>query len=118
MKLVIAERETAALASELDADTSRTIVSSWLLHTELHCAAGRHPEDIDPARVNAMTDLVILVDITRGDLISAGTHTPLRSHDAIHLAVALRLAADEIITYDAELADAAGRAGLTVLSPS
>ena len=51
-------------------------------------------------------------------MISAGTHAPLRSNDAIHLAVAIRLGVDELVTDDQELADAATSAGLTVLAPS
>ena len=58
-----------------------------------------------------------LVDLTRGDLLAAGTLTPLRSNDAIHLAVALRLGVDEIVTYDTELIDAARNAGLMVVVP-
>lgn len=118
MKLVVAEAETPALAAALDADKSRVIAASWLLHSELHCAAGRHPDDVDADAVNGVLDRVTLVDLTRGDLISAGTHAPLRAHDAIHLAVALRLGVDEIVAYDTELAVAARRAGLAVLSPA
>jgi hypothetical protein len=36
---------------------------------------------------------------------------------AIHLAGALKVGADEIVTYDAELADTARSADLTVLAP-
>lgn len=64
-----------------------------------------------------MLDAVSLIDLTRGDLLAAGTHTPLPSNDAIHLAVALRVGADEIVTYDGELAERARAAGLPVLSP-
>lgn len=39
----------------------------WLLHTELHCAANRHPGDIDPDSVGIVLDTVSLVDVTRGD---------------------------------------------------
>jgi len=42
----------------------------------------------------------------------------LRSNNAIHLAVALRLSVDEILTYDADLADAAAAAGLSVTHPA
>ncbi|MDT4922215.1 MAG: uncharacterized protein QOI15_3117 [Pseudonocardiales bacterium] len=70
------------------------------------------------AAVRGVLDTVNLVDLTRGDMIAAGTHTPLRSNDAIHLAVAIRLGVDEVITYDDELAGAASRAGLTVLAPA
>lgn len=117
IKLIIEEAESATLAETLSA-SSHQLVSSWLLHTEMHCAAGRHPQDVDLESVRAVLDTVNLVDLSRGDMIAAGTHAPLRSNDAIHLAVAIRLGADELITYDQEMADAAVRAGLTVSAPS
>ena len=117
MKLLTAEAESEALRKILARDESRTVVASWLLHTELHCAAGRRPDHIAPQDVNEILQRVLLVDLDRGTLIAAGTHAPLRSNDAIHLAVAIRLSVDEMITYDRELADAASRAGIRVLSP-
>lgn len=117
IKLVIDEPESEALAEELTASDDRLLVSSWLLHTEMHCAAGRHPDAVDATAVNAVLDATGLVDLTRGDLLAAGTHAPLRSNDAIHLAVALRVGSDEIVTYDDELAGAAKEAGLAVLAP-
>jgi uncharacterized protein len=99
MKLVLDEPQSDALTAELAARDNRRLVSSWLLHAEMHCAAGCHP------------------DLTRGDLLAAGTHAPLRSNDAIHLAVALRVGADEIVAYDGELVERASAAGLPVLSP-
>jgi predicted nucleic acid-binding protein len=41
-----------------------------------------------------------------------------RSNDAIHLAVALKVGADEIVTYDGQLIEQATAAGLTVVSPA
>ena len=117
IKLIIEEAESATLAETLSSSADR-LVSSWLLHTEMHCAAGRHPQDIELDTVRAVLDTINLVDLTRGDMIAAGTHAPLRSNDAIHLAVAIRLGVDELITYDQELADAATSAGLTVLAPN
>lgn len=117
MKLVIAEHGSAEIARVLD-DPDRRAVASWLLHTELHCAAGRRPGDISHPRLQAVLERTLLVDLSRADLLTAGTLAPLRSQDAIHLAVALRLGVQEMITYDRELADAAGRAGLRVLSPA
>ena len=116
MKLLVEEAESAALAAELA--RSRRLAASWLLHTELHCAAGRHPAVVSADAVGTVLDAVTLIDLTRGDLLSAGTHTPLRSHDAIHLATALRIGADDLVTYDEELAVAARSAGLGVLAPS
>lgn len=118
MKLVLGEAESEAFVDVLTSDAERRLAASWLLHTELHCAAGRHSDDIDLAAVRGVLDAVDLVDLTRGDMIAAGTHSPLRSNGAIHLAVAIRLGVDEIVTYDRELADAASRAGLAVLSPA
>lgn len=115
MKLVVEEAESKALAAGLSA--GRRLVASWLLHTELHCAVGRHPTVVPAAGVRTVLDRVDLADLTRGDLLAAGTHAPLRSNDAIHLAVAVRLAVDEIVTYDDELAAAARSAGLAVFAP-
>lgn len=117
MKLLIDEAESEALLDEL-AGSARRLVASWLLHTELHCAAGRNPARIAVAEVNAVLDTVILLDVTRGDLLAAGTHAPLRSNDAIHLVTALRVGVDEILTYDAELARAAAAAGIRVVAPA
>lgn len=116
MKLLIDESGSAELIEEIDR-SDRRIVASWLLHTELHCAAGRRPEDIAADRMRAILDRVLLVDLTRSDLISAGTLAPLRAQDAIHLAVAMRVGAQEILTYDRELADAAIGVGLRVIAP-
>jgi hypothetical protein len=120
MKLLVDEPESAALATQLATSSgSRQLVASWLLHTELHCAANRHPDDLDLDAVGVVLDVVSLVDLSRGDLLTAGALPGrLRSHDAVHLAVALRLGADEMITYDDELAAAAASAGLTVLRPA
>lgn len=115
MKLVVAEPESAALVEALAAD--RRLVASWLLHTEMHCAAGRHPNDLHVGDVQGVLNAVDLADLTRGDMIAAGTIAPLRSNDAIHLAVAIRLGADEIITYDLELSEAARTAGLSIVAP-
>jgi predicted nucleic acid-binding protein len=117
MKLVLEEPQSEALTTELADRDDRRLVSSWLLHTEMHCAAGRHPENVELDAVRTVLDSVNLIDITRGDLLAAGTHAPLRSNDAIHLAVALRISVDEIVTYDSELIQRATIAGLSVLSP-
>jgi predicted nucleic acid-binding protein len=117
MKLVLDEPQSEALTAALAGQDDRRLVSSWLLHTEMHCAAGRHPQDVNREAVGTVLDSVSLIDLARGDLLAAGTHAPLRSSDAIHLAVALRVGADEIVTYDGELIEQATAAGLPALSP-
>jgi predicted nucleic acid-binding protein len=62
---------------------------------------------------------VTLIDVTRGDLLTAGALPGrLGSNDALHLAAALRVGVDEMITYDQELAAAAAAAGISVAAPS
>ncbi|SHF76960.1 hypothetical protein SAMN05443575_0853 [Jatrophihabitans endophyticus] len=118
MKLVVEEAESTALLGLLTSAEEFDLVASWLLHTELHCAANRHPDSVPTAAVEQVLDTVTLVDLTRGDLLTAGTLPGgLRSADALHLAVALRVAADDMVTYDAELAAAARSAGLRVRDP-
>ena len=122
MKLLVEEAESEALVSFLQSSVGgvsvREVVASWLLHTELHCAANRHPGEVDLEAVTIVLDIVSLIDVTRGDLLTAGTLPGrLRSNDAIHVAVALRVGADEMLTYDRELADVAAAAGLQVQQP-
>ena len=119
MKLLVEESESAALTAYLQSDERLDVLASWLLHTELHCAANRHPDDIDKASVGVVLDTLTLVDVTRGDLLTAAALPGrLRSNDAVHLAVALRVGAEGVITYDAELAAAATSSGLEALGPA
>ncbi len=117
MKLVVQEPESEALLAFLRSDDVR-LASSWLLHTELHCAAGRRPNLVNLTSISIVLDTVVLVDLTRGDLLTAASLPGgLRSNDAIHLATALRLGVTQLLTYDRELATAANGAGLAVLQP-
>ncbi|SEL08337.1 Predicted nucleic acid-binding protein, contains PIN domain [Blastococcus sp. DSM 46786] len=119
MKLLVEEVESAALTTYLQSEEISDVVASWLLHTELHCAANRHPDDIDLAAVGVVLDTITLVDLTRGDLRTAGALPGrLRSNDAVHLAVALRVGVDEMITCDSELGVAASASGLAVVRPA
>lgn len=119
LKLVADETESRALARHLNQVSAAgdELVSSMLLFTELHCAAARRT-GIEAEAVNTVLDALTLVDLDRGDLLRAATSSwGLRSADAIHLAVALRLAVDTVIAYDAELLASALLAGLSVSSP-
>ena len=118
LKLVVEELESSALAKYLAAAGPRgdTLVASMLLYTELHCAANRR--GLPGGLVNSVLGGINLVDVARSDLMfAAAVPGRLRSADAIHLAAAIRLQADVMIAYDAELLAAAVDAGLNVLSP-
>jgi len=122
MKLVVEEAESAALADHLEqvrADRTDVLVSSLLLHAELHCAAGRHPEAVGSDEVTAALSTVSLVDLERGDLLTAPLLPGrLRAADALHLATALRVGSGAMVTYDAELSTAATAAALRVIAPA
>ncbi len=119
MKMLVEERESSALVAHVQSKADDIqVVASWLLHTELHCAARRHPDEVDVISVALVLDTISLIDLTRGDLLTAGALPGrLRSNDALHIAVALRVGADEMVTYDGELAAAAATAGIPVTQP-
>ena len=94
------------------------LVSSFLLHTEMHCAAQRR--GVAAAGViDMLLGAIGLIDIDRTHLLAAATQPHrLRSADAVHLATALAVEADLMVTYDVELAEAAERVGLRAAAPS
>ena len=119
LKLLIDETGTDAMVDQFDTWQKRgeDLISSYLLLTELHCAARRrgiaHPRVID-----TLLAAIELIDLDREHLLSAA-RTPhgLRSADAIHLAVASSLEAEAFVAYDRELCSAAEREGMRVLRP-
>ncbi|HQX87982.1 type II toxin-antitoxin system VapC family toxin [Ornithinibacter sp.] len=120
LKLLVEEAESGELAAVLDAaaHAGDRLVASMLLFTELHCAARRRGTGIPISSATTVLDGLLLVDVERSDLVAAATSEwGLRSADSIHLATALRIEADTMVTYDAELQAAAARTGLTVVAP-
>lgn len=115
VKLVVQEAGSDAM-EQLIWDETRVLVSSWLLHTELHCAVVRR-DGMSLALVEAVLGMTRLAELQRPDLVAGAGLERLRANDAIHLATAVRLGVDEMITYDAELAAAAARLGLRVVTP-
>lgn len=118
LKLLVAEKESDTLADYLSGQASAGthLVASMLLYTELHCAARRRGIPAEP--VNTVLSGINLVDVARSDhLYAAAMPGRLRSADAIHLASAIRLQADALIAYDAELLAAAVDAGMNVVAP-
>ena len=117
-KQIAEEPETDALSAYLrTADLS--LVACGLLETELRrCvfrADGASQED-----VTAILSSVNIYDITHAVLKQAGLlpGANLRSLDAIHLAAALSLAVDAVLTYDTSRGEAAATRGLPVVAPS
>ena len=87
-------------------------MSSVLLGTEILCQANRQPE-IDTNEVEEFLSMVNLVALDASDLDEApNTLGKLRTLDAIHLTVAMRIGADVMVTYDDELIRAAQAIGM------
>jgi predicted nucleic acid-binding protein len=120
VKLIWSERETPALQAFLRERPDATLVASALLVVETRRAVLREAPD-QLARTDLMLTRVGQVGVTRS-VLEAASRLPdpaLRSLDAIHLATALQLDRDleALVTYDSRLASAAGREGLTVVTP-
>ena len=116
VKLMIEEAESTALARYLDAD-GVTVASSVLLETELRRTAERL--DVPQSRAVAVLDRVALAEAPRSLFAEAGLlpGVMLRSLDAIHLATALRLESDVVVSYDIRQIAAAEGLGQRVESP-
>lgn len=113
-KLLVEEPESSRLASRLDrlATDEAGIVSHLILETELRRFAVR----VDLAQ-SAVTTLLSRFDLLESDrsLYREAGLLPgrqLRSLDALHVAAALRLDADLMLSYDRRQIAAAHAAGL------
>lgn len=118
-KLLVEEPESIALSAYLDslAESDVELVSSVLLETELRRLAVRL--DLDQHAVSELLDRFDLVEPDRAIFVEAGLlpGPHLRSLDALHIAVAVRVAADSMVAYDLRQADAARAAGIRVVAP-
>ena len=125
IKRVVQERESEAFERAL-AEWSRDEPAQTSLLAEVEVSrALRRRLDIDVDYV----DIRDAVDEAFGDLVihpidaevirTARIIDPpvLRSLDAIHLATAVLIGAEAIVTYDVRLADAAAAVGLVAIAP-
>ncbi len=118
-KLLVDEPASGRLAVRLDdaVDSDDALLSSTLLETELRRLAVR--VELAQTAVTHLLERFDLVETDRSLYREAGLlpGRHLRSLDALHLAAALRVDADVIVTYDRRQAAAADAAGLPVLVP-
>lgn len=119
-KLLVDESESAALSAYLDGLVSDGVplVSSVLLETELRRLAVRHR--LNQAAVSDVLDRFDLFEPDRAIFVEAGVlpGAGLRSLDALHIVVAVRLEADVLVTYDVRQAESARLVGLRVAAPA
>jgi predicted nucleic acid-binding protein len=118
LKLVVAEKESAALRSWMA--TSGPCWSSQLLQTEALRAA--HRLGIGVRVITEALDAVSLVAPGPATFRAAGLLQPpeLRTLDALHVAAALELGADleGIVSYDARMMEGARAATIMVVTPT
>ncbi len=118
-RVILEEPDREAIVRELTGFGRR--VASRLLGIELRRLALREDASEEAEQILAN---VVLIPIDEAIIASAERIAPLTvaTLDAIHLATALRLAAedklDALMTYDKRLAQGAEEHGLAVLAPS
>ena len=116
-KLLVNEVESDRLAQELDA-TQPDLAACYLLETEVRRLVHR----VGPLTHEAATSFLDGVDLYEvpPSLFREAGFLPgenLRSLDAIHLAAAIRIGVDAVLTYDSRMRDAARDLGLAVVAP-
>ena len=119
MKLVIEERESEALARHLE--RGQLLATSRLALVEVtRAAAIANPADEVRRESQRLLASCMLVDVTDFVLraASALASSSVRTLEAIHLASALLIEADELVAYDRRLAAAAAEQGLPVSRPA
>jgi uncharacterized protein len=114
---VIEEPESKALAAYLKA-APHVLATSRIALVEVLRAVGI----ANPAALEETTRLLescLLVDVSDALLHASArlASREFRTLDALHLASAQRVGADEVLAYDRRLADAAARVGFTVAQP-
>jgi len=118
-KLLVEEPASSRLAARLDdaLEGGDALLSSMLLEIELRRLAVR--VELAQTTVTHLLERFDLVETDRTLYREAGLlpGRHLRSLDALHLAAALRIGADVMVTYDRRQADAAEATGLPVLAP-
>jgi predicted nucleic acid-binding protein len=120
VKLVIEEPETSALERHL-AEHPATMVTSRLAAVEVARATKlANPSEEVQVEVDRLLSSCMLVAVSTALLQASRklTSATVRTLDAIHLASALRVDADELLAYDHRLLVAASAQGLPVITPS
>jgi predicted nucleic acid-binding protein len=119
VKLVVSEPESAALRAYLEA-APYALVTSRLALVEVVRAVGiASPGPNGQSRAEQLLESCLLVDVSP-ELLRAASRLAsreVRTIDAIHLASAQRVGADEVLAYDRRLTAPARRAGLVTTNP-
>jgi predicted nucleic acid-binding protein len=118
VKLIVDEPESEAARSHLAPAAS--LFTSRIATVEVTRAASlANPADDARRAVDRLLRGCVLVSVSSPLLRSARVLASgsLRTLDAIHLASALRVEADELVAYDLRLLEAAREQGMRVVTP-
>lgn len=118
MKLVIEEAESAALEKHLTDDVA--LASSRIVLVEVPRATRiANPSKEVQQETGRLLNSCLLVDVRDRVLRDAAAlaSRTVRTLDAVHLATALHIEADELVAYDRRLLDAAESLGLSTATP-
>ena len=118
MKLVIDEPESVELQNHLATDV--VLATSRLALVEVPRAARiANPSEELQQEAQRLLAACLLVDVSDHVLRSAAplASRKIRTLDAVHLATALYIDADELVAYDRRLLTAAAAQGLPVAAP-
>jgi predicted nucleic acid-binding protein len=119
VKLVIDEPESDALEHHVGAGES-LLATSRIAVVEVKRATGvANPSPEVRKTTDRLLRACALVEVTPAVIdVAASLASPtVRTLDAIHVASALRIEAEELLAYDRRLAAAAAAHGLAVVSP-
>lgn len=118
VKLVIEEPESHALDRHLAAGQTLAVSRVALVEVSRATAIANPAPEVR-AETQRLLSSCMLIDVTDGLLRSAAglASAPVRTLDAIHLASAMRIDADELLAYDRRLVEAAAERGIPVVSP-
>lgn len=116
-KLLVTEAESDALARELDAE-GPALAACQLLETEVRRVVHR-VERLTHEHATNLLDGVDLYEVPQSLFREAGLlpGENLRSLDAIHLAAAIRIDVDAVLSYDTWMSGAARDLGFDVVAP-
>lgn len=116
-KLLVTEPESDALARTLEESTP-DLVACYLLETELRRVVHR-VDALTQAAVTTVLDAIDLYEAPPSLFREAGllAGAGLRALDALHLAAAIRIGVDAVLTYDSRMGGSAHELGIAVVAP-
>lgn len=117
IKLLVEEAESTALLEAVEIETP-DLVACLLVETELRRVVAREPA-LTQSMISDLLQSISLYELPPPIFAEAGllAGSSLRSRDALHLAAAIRLGVDGVVTYDRRMAASAEELGLAVMAP-